>query len=65
VDGELPGLDGGPPKETPGGKLKFRGGFCAETGVAERHRISAAIKPGTALKNRWCLGVVVFIGNIR
>ena len=51
--------------ETPGGKLKFLGGFCAETGVDERHRISAAIKPGNALKNRWRLGVVVFIGSIR
>src|ERR1017187_3943454 len=63
-DEELSELGGGPPKETPGGMVKFRGWLCAGNGRLQM--ISAASRPisAEARKNGLRLGMVVFIGGI-
>jgi hypothetical protein len=64
-DEELSELGGGPPKETPGGKLKFRGGICAGEGIGSPHTSSIANTPHSRHENKLILGMVVFIGSIR
>src|ERR1039457_1469336 len=65
-DEALSELDGGEPRETPAGRLRFLGELCANTCVGEREIISAAIKPSSAVapKKFSRLWMVVFIGGV-